>query len=365
MKYLKVTSVMKKKKKHKLRTFFISFIALILLVSFLGYNFVNSALSAQGLQDGTTSFVVAEGDTLSQVSAQLLEKDLITNEFIFQQYAKWKELTDFKIGVYYLNDYMDTNTILTILNDPTAAVPKDVIITIVPGDWAKAIAEKLADQCVNVTSTELLELWNNEEYLRSLMPTYSVLSEEMFQAGTKVLLEGYLMPETYFMNPEASADSLTRRILNQTQKVYEDNLSAFETSNFNTHEIFTLSSIVQFEAQTEEDMRMISQVFRNRLEARMPLQSSVTVCYALYEYESWRDCENLDNQQIDSPYNTYIYSGLPIGPITNPSAKSIIATLNPLPNDYLFFLADVYGDGSVHYAKTYAQHLINVEKYLK
>lgn len=354
-----------KKKKLKLKFVFISLFIFVLATAGMLTAYVSSNLKAVGSSEDITSFIVAEGDTLGIISDKLIEKELISNALVFEQYAKYIKLTDFKIGVYYLNYGMDVKSILAVLNDPTAAVPKDVVITITPGDWAKTIAVKLAEQCVNVTADELLALWNDEAYIRSLMPTYSVLTEELFVEGEKVLLEGYLMPETYFMNPEASADSLTRRILNQTQKIYDENKAAFDASNYSIHDLLTLASVVQFEAKTYEDMQMISQVFQNRMDQNMALQSSVTVCYALYEYDSWRDCENLENQLIDSPYNTYLYKGLPIGPITNPSKQSIIATLNPIDNDYLFFIADIYGDGTVIYAKTYAEHLANVEKYLK
>lgn len=356
---------MKKKQKLRLKRLvafvLISFVASAILIT----SYVQSNLKAVGESETITSFIVEEGDTLSVITDRLLEKKLIYNGFIVEQYAKYVDLVDFKIGVYYLNEGMDVFSILSVLNDPSAAIPKDVIITIVPGDWAKEIAVKLAEQCINVSAEELLALWNDKAYIESLMSEYSVLSDEIFSEDVKVYLEGYLMPETYFMNPEASADSLTRRILNQTQKIYDENKEAFEKSGFSIHELITLASVVQFEARYEEDMKMVAQVFRNRLDANMPLQSSVTVCYALYEYDHWRDCENLDNQQIDSLYNTYLYKGLPVGPITNPSAASIIATLNPIANDYLFFIADIYGDGTVYYAKTYAEHLALVDQYLK
>lgn len=338
---------------------------MLVLFSAGSFFYVQSKLSAVAITEDSVSFTVVAGDTLDNVTTQLVEKGLIKDAFIFELYAKYTRLTDFKIGVYYLNTYMDAKSILTALNDPTAAIPKDVIITIIPGDWAKNIAAKLAEQCVNVTAEDMLALWNDETYIRSLMPEYSVLTEDIFKDGVNVLLEGYLLPETYYMNPQASADSLTRRILNQTQKVFDENQSAFSALSLSTHDIITLASVVQFEARTEADMSMVSQVFLNRLAISMPLQSSVTVCYALYEYENWKDCENYDNQKIDSPYNTYLYRGLPIGPITNPSAKAIIATLNPTPNDYYFFLADIYGDGTIYYAKTYTEHLQNEAKYLK
>jgi UPF0755 protein len=354
-----------KKTKLRLKGLGLGLLVLILSLGVFSYFGVSNALKPIGNSETVLSFVVEEGDYLSVVSDGLIEKGLIRNALVFELFAKYQNLTDFKIGVYYLNQGMSVQDILVALNDPTAAVPKDVIITIVPGDWAKGIAQKLADQVSTVSVEELLTLWNDETYIRSLMDEYSVLTEELFVDGVNVLLEGYLMPETYYMNPQASADSLTRRILNQTQKVYDENKAQFDASGLSVHDVFILASVVQFEAQTEEDMRLVAQVFLNRLEINMALQSSVTVCYALYEYDSWRDCENLENQQIDSRYNTYLYKGLPLGPITNPSKKSLLATLNPTDNDYLFFLADVYGDGKVYYAKTFAEHERNIEKYLR
>lgn len=93
-------------------------------------------------------------------------------------------------------------------------------------------------------------------------------------------------------------------------------------------------------------------------------ESSVTVCYALYEdYEHAEDCEL--NSNIDSPYNTYLNAGLPIGPILNPGKDAIDAALHPQESDYLYFMADIYGDGKVYYAKTLEEHEANVSQYLR
>ena len=111
-------------------------------------------------------------------------------------------------------------------------------------------------------------------------------------------------------------------------------------------------------------MGLIAQVFENRLAIDMKLQSSVTICYALYEeYKKAIDCEI--NSDIDSPYNTYLHEGLPIGPILNPGEAAIRAVLHPTANDYLYFMADIYGDGKVYYANTLEEHEANVERYLR
>jgi len=355
---------MKKIKRTSLGLFLTLFFIVVLGFSFV---FVNSNLSAVGPVGETSAVVISKGDTLTVVSDQLFEKGLIKNQLVFENYAKFVKLTDFKVGTFYVDFGSDVKTILTTLNDASKARPTDVVVTIIPGDWAKQIAENLASKVYDVSAEELLELWNSEEYIRSLMDEYSVLTEEIFENKNevRVLLEGYLMPETYFMNPLASADSLTRRILNQTQKVYDDNKALFDNFGMSVHDVITFASVIQFEAGKESDMKLISQVFINRMNIGMRLQSSVTVCYALYEYDSWKDCESYDNQTIDSKYNTYLYSGLPVGPITNPSKLAILSTVQPTANDYYFFLADVYGDGTVYYAETYAEHLANIKKYLK
>lgn len=358
----------KKKMKKIKRTSLGLFLTLFFIVAIgLSFVFVQSNLSAVGPVGETSGVVISKGDTLNLVSDQLKEKGLIKNQFIFETYAKLIKLTDFKVGTYYVDYGDDVKTILTTLNDASKAHPTDVVVTIIPGDWARQIAENLASKVANVSADELLSLWNDEDYIRSLMDEYSVLTEQIFENknDVRILLEGYLMPETYFMNPLASADSLTRRILNQTQKVYDDNKALFDNFGMSIHDAITLASVVQFEAGKESDMKLVSQVFLNRMNTGMRLQSSVTVCYALYEYDSWKDCENYDNQTIDSKYNTYLYSGLPVGPITNPSKMAILSTIQPTANNYYYFLADIYGDGTVYYAETFAQHEANIQKYLK
>ena len=110
-------------------------------------------------------------------------------------------------------------------------------------------------------------------------------------------------------------------------------------------------------------MYKIAGVFKNRLDKNMTLGSSVTICYALYEYDKPEDCET--NAGIDSPYNTYIHPGLPIGPILNPGEIALKAAIFPEKHDYLYFMADIYGDNTVYYAKTYEEHERNVNKYLR
>jgi UPF0755 protein len=334
--------------------------------------YVDEQLSPISATSTPIVFVVEKGDLPTTVIDNLVAAGLIRDARVARLFARFESLNDFKAGSYALDLNFDLRTLLTTLNDASKANRTDVVVTIIPGRWAKHTAEILAEKVPTVTAEELLALWNDEAYVRSLMPTYSILTEDLFGRNVRVLLEGYLMPETYFMNPAASADSLTRRLLNQTQRIYDRNQELFEsfmaTHQLTLHEIFILASIVQFEARTEEDMRLVSQVMLNRLNSNYTgrrLEVSASICYALYEYENWRECESAENARLDSPYNTYRYPGLPIGPIDNPSERTLLATLRPIPNDYFFFIAAVYTDGKMHYAKDLAGHEANIRRYLR
>jgi len=352
---------MTKKTKLKPLSFILITFIILAIASAFAYFYVNSNLQGKGPTGETVMVLVEEGDLLSNVSLTLQAHDLIGQSFIFETYAKLMKLTDFKVGVYKVDKGWDALEILTYLNDATNAEKNDVALTIIPGDWAKDVAQAISEVS-NFTVEEILTLWNDKTYLATLDAEYEVITPEIDKEGVKVLLEGYLMPETYFINPNSSIEIITKRILDQTESFYIENKASFDSSSYSIHEIFTLASVVQFEASKPADMKMVAQVFYNRLNKPMRLQSNVTICYSLYIYTDWKDCEG--NKDIVSPYNTYLHDGLPLGPIDNPSATAILSTLNPTMNDYYFFIADVYGDGTVYYAKTYAEHLKNVAKYL-
>jgi UPF0755 protein len=352
---------MTKKTKLKPLSFIqITFIILAIASAF-AYFYVSSNLQGKGTSGETVMVLVEDGDLLSNVSLTLQAHDLIGQPFIFETYAKLVKLTDFKVGVYKVDKSWDVLEILTYLNDATNAEKNDMALTIIPGDWAKDVALAISE-ISNYTVDEILALWNDKTYFANLDSQYEVITPEIDKTGVRVLLEGYLMPETYFINPNSTIEVITKRILDHTESFYSENKADFEKSSYSIHEIFTLASVVQFEASKPADMKMVAQVFYNRLNMPMRLQSNVTICYALYNYVDWKDCEG--NKDVVSLYNTYLHDGLPLGPIDNPSATAILSTLNPTKNDYYFFIADVYGDGTIYYAKTFDEHLDNVAKYL-
>jgi UPF0755 protein len=175
--------------------------------------------------------------------------------------------------------------------------------------------------------------------------------ERFFQSAIRD--EGYLYPDTYSFLPNVREDEVIR--------VMKDNftiqIAAFseqiETSPYTLHEIITLASIIEKEAWKEEDRLLISGVLHNRLNRDMKLQVDATFTYTHNKGTYQITLAELTDE--NNPYNTYVYKGLPPGPIGSPGRSSINAALNPTPSNYLFYLAD--RSGNTYYSETYAQHL--------
>ena len=258
---------------------------------------------------------------------------------------------------------MSVKNILSTLQDSTKLKKDALVLKIPEGKWAKEIAAEISSLYDGKYSTEdILNQWNDISYIKKLTKDYSFINvNDLNNDNYKVKLEGYLFPDTYFLEKEDSLDDITRVLLDRFDVMYKENKKAFDQSDLSIHQIISLASVVQFEASKPSDMKTIAGVFYNRLDQGMKLQSSVTVCYALYDdFNDPKDCET--NPEIDSPYNTYLHEGLPIGPILNPGDEAIKAVLNPEKTDYLFFAADIYGDGKVYYTKTYEEHLQKCEE---
>lgn len=180
-------------------------------------------------------------------------------------------------------------------------------------------------------------------------------------------LEGYLFPDTYRVFASSSPQDIVSRLLqNFEDKLTPEMLQEIKRQGKTIHEIITMASIIEKEAplfnQThEQDAKIISGIFWNRLNIGMALQSDATLSYI---FEDNKPAHSGAELKVDSPYNSYLYRGLPPGPICNPGLISIKAAIYPAETDYFYFLTPL--DGSrVYYAKSYQEHLNNKYKYLK
>ncbi len=341
----------------KLFVFIVSLIVIAVIMLF-GYNYMKGSVSNVSEE---VLFEVNKGQTIDQVINKLSSQGLIKNDLIAKIHAKLSGHNKVFAGTFKLDKSWDLEKILNHLGDVKNIELSQIKLTFIDGKWAKHYAKIISD-VTNDSIDSIIQLWNDETFVKEMSSKYSVLSDAVLNKNLKVKLEGYFYPDTYFFDKGVTTKEITERLLSRSQKFYDDNKQLFNASKLNVHQIYTLASIVQFEASKKEDQKLVASVFLNRLEKDMTLGSSVTVCYALYDYTDWRQCET--NIKIDSLYNTYIHKGLPIGPVSNPSAHALLSVLKPVESKYLFFLTDVLGDGTTYFSETYQQHLKYKQKYL-
>lgn len=291
--------------------------------------------------------------------ADMLEKQgIIKNSFLFVSYLKWKsEGSRFQAGIYDLNPGVTYDDIIAKLNTGDVVKAEMIRFTIPEGFTVKQMAEKLAAE----------GLADQETFL-SIADKATGLSGELLadipeDDRLTHRLEGYLFPETYEMEKGSTEQDIVARMFEETGKRLQS-IENFDqkltTSGLTLNELMTIASLVEREVVADSERSMVAGVIYNRLKADMKLEIDATVQYVLDKPK-----ERLlysDLRSVDSPYNTYLYAGLPPGPIAAPSLKSVEAALEPAASEYLFYVTKKDGSGEHLFAKTYKEHLSNIEK---
>lgn len=350
-----------KKKQNKVKIALVILLSMMVLAAatvLVAFRIYLNKTKAVSDDDTPIGFTVYDDSTVYDVVHELYEEELIQNEFCGKVFVKLHSVNGLYAGNYILRRSMSMAEIMEELSDENNAIVDTVTVTIVDGDWAKDIAKRIA-KATNLKEDRILERWDDINYISKLIDRYECLSDEIF-ASEHVYLEGYLMPETYYFYKTTTVEQVTEKMLDQTEALYQKYKTEIKNSGYTFHQLITLASVVQFEAGSNEDIKMIAGVLLNRLDDDWMLQCSATLCYAIYSKESQRACETAQN--VNSKYNTYKYTGLPVGPICNPYRVAIEACIIPERNDYFYFCADA--KGNTYYAKTLDEHNRNVNKYV-
>jgi len=186
---------------------------------------------------------------------------------------------------------------------------------------------------------------------------YNFLKEKPENIG----LEGYLFPDTYQINKGATLEEIIRKMLNNfDQKLTPDLREEIKKQEKSIFEIVTMASLVEKEVRTKEEKELVSGILWKRLKAGIPLQVDATIIYVTGRLQTKISKEETE---IDSPFNTYKYRGLPLGPICNPGLESILAAMYPEDSQYLYYLSKP--DGETVFSKTLEEHNLAKAKYLK
>ncbi len=350
------------KRKLSIRKITIYLILPLLILFFLLLWFYFFMLSPVSKKSEEVLFEVKSGETYSSISDKLKENNLIRSTLFFKLYIKLNNIDYLEAGKYKLNKNMNIADIVKMFHEGSSYNPDAINVTIPEGKNISEIAEIISKKTL-VDKNIYLTAWNSNTFIDNVIDKYWFITEDIKNKDIRYGLEGYFFPSTYeLLNKDVSAEYIAYKFLDQMETVLNKYKEKIENSDYSVHEILTLASIVEYEAKFDEDRPIIAGVFYNRLDADWKLQSDVTVWYAIGEKKL---SYTYDDLNTDSPYNTYYYAGLPVGPVNNPSEASLNGVLNPVESDYYYFIADICSeDNKTYYAKSYSEHIKNVEKYL-
>jgi len=310
-------------------------------------------------------FQVTENDDLSTLSKRLKIEGFIVNDSVFRSYASSEGGLEIIPGYYTLRPQDHMGNILRVLRTP----PNDTLskVTFPEGFTIAQIAERLNQGVPSIDAEDFLAKTGDTK-----MTTSAVRS--VYQPASVTSLEGLLFPDTYLISGDKSATQVAQEMLKLMERVgrqegLDDSLNLVGRSPY---EVLIIASIIEREAKVPQDRPKIARVIYNRLTLGMPLEIDATLFYKQNSELSFPALK-----AIDTPFNTYLYTGLPPTPISNPGRDSIAAALSPAPNPsagnalcleiqdgspciYLYYvLSDK--DGNHKFAATFSQHQANVQ----
>ena len=368
----------KKKKKSRLKGFFVTVFVLLILLGvggFFGYRYVESAL--QPVDANSKQYVtvqIPEGANLQQIGDTLENSGLVKHGFIFSLYAKYKDYNDLKSGYYNLQKSMSTDDIIKELQKGGTPQPQEVALanlTIPEGytldQIAQTVGQLQGDFKEPLTADAFLAKVQDETFISQLVAKYPTLLESLptKESGVRYRLEGYLFPATYAIKESTTIESLIDEMVAAMDKNLSAHYTAIKEKNLTVNELLTIASLVEKEGLKTDDRKLIAGVFYNRLNLGMPLQSNIAILYAegkLGQNISLADDAAIDTT-INSPYNVYTNLGLMPGPVDSPSLDAIESSINQTKSDYLYFVANVQ-DGKVYFATTREEHDRNVAEHV-
>lgn len=314
----------------------ISFAIAVLLFTFL---IPNKLPNNQSIE-----FEIKQGDSLENIIDSLYSKKIIPNKLNFKIAVILKGASKrLKAGDYFIDKPMSYFQLVNLLIGEIKYGLKKV--TIPEGIDQFQLASLLKKE-LGIDSVEFIGLSRSKSFIKSL--------------GLDVdNLEGYLLPETYYLYSSMSSYGVIKKLNKEMKKFLSDKKKRMQELNMTENEVLTLASIIDAESNNFNEFKTISGVYHNRLRRGMALQADPTISYLIRERSNKVIYKK--DLEIDSKFNTYKNVGLPPSPINNPGKQAILAALYPEKNNYLYFVAD--GNGSHLFASNYDEHLQNVANY--
>jgi len=314
--------------------------------------------------DDTLKEVTIESGTIESIGITLKENNLIKDLTIFKIYIRLTNKSNLKAGIYNLSENMGVEKIVEILEEGSTYNPDEISITFKEGINVRTVAKLISENTSN-SYEDVISKMDDNEYIDILINKYWFLTDDIKNSNIYYPLEGYLFPNTYrFTNKDVSIEDIFEKMLDETNERLSEYKKEIEDSNLSVHELITLASIVELEGANAGDRRGVAGVFYNRLNSSSyPTLGSDATTYYASKIDDWRvsltykelnDCTNKYNTRCN------LNTGLPVGPICNPSGESIMATINPAEHNYYYFVADCKGE--VYLTKNSSEHTNIINK---
>lgn len=344
---------MTKKKKKKI---FGKIIIVLLIIGLVvggiagKYWYQNYKVPNIAIEGGSVKLFIPKGSTQQDVLSQLIDLNIVSNTESLTWLADQKNYQGNLIvsGNYILKDGWTNNQLINHLRAGNGRIDANVSFANVRTlkDLANSISEGIL-----LESDDVYEWLMNEDSIRR----YGFKKETIISM---------FIPNTYRVNYDISAPDLMKRMAKEYKKFWNaDRMAKLKTIRLTQSEVSTLASIVFSETNSKKDMGTIAGVYMNRINKGWPLQADPTLIFALNDYTIKRVLNK--HKEVDSPYNTYMYKGLPPGPINIAPSNYIDAVLNYEKHKYMFFCAKEDFSGDSNFAKTLAGHMINARRYQK
>ena len=309
--------------------------ALVILGLLIVTSFINKPVTLSGTQ----TVLVSEGQTVPEITRQLKEAGVVRSEFfLYLVLVTQFDSTAIKASRYIFEQPLTTYQVAERLI--AGDFDTDLLsVTVFEGESRKKIADRFVGK---------FNWYDKEEFL--------ALTEGF---------EGRLFPDTYFIPNDYSTEKFVELLKGAHNDVIQSYEEEIRNNPLSEEEIINLASIVEREANSPESMKLVAGIFLNRMSIDMALQADATIEYVmdegLHELPPGALAESL--REIDSPYNTYKYRGLPPTPISNPGRDAIEAVLFPTESEYLYYITG--NDGVFYFAETHYEHVRNINRHLR
>lgn len=321
---------------------------IILVTGIWGFFFLPGYLSKTYNQD-PVEIVVEPGDYLGAIAEDIYEKGIIKSRLWFR-YKGQEIAKNIKPGTYTLDAGKDIEEIYRLIQLGEQEIP--VVVTFPEGFILYQFAQKIEESGLGTADDfiEMTESIFNEEY------SEGVDSEKLY-----FKLEGYLFPDTYHFSKKQSLKEIIKTLTGTMDKFWTPEVEQKRKDlGLTRHQVITIASLIEREAYNDAERKIISGVIYNRIKRGMPLQIDATVIYGIGEGKEHMTRVLYSDLEKENPFNTYRNRDLPPGPIASPGMNSLLAAIDPEEHDYLYY---VMSDNGHVFAKTYNEHLRNVEKY--